>query len=71
MAKQQDKCNVCITFFFLLNGVDPGQLSWLHQKPSDPFTQLRTCIIDHNKNSNIQGRSPYVVSGFPYHKELL
>ena len=25
----------------------------------------------HNKNSNIQGRSPNVVSDFPYHKELL
>ena len=24
-----------------------------------------------NKNSNIQGRSPYVVSYFPYHKKLL
>ena len=33
-----------------------------------PITQLRTCIT---KLVHIQGRSPNVVSDFPYHKELL
>ena len=33
-----------------------------------PTTHLRTCII---KIVHIQGRSPNVVSDFPYHKELL
>ena len=33
-----------------------------------PITQLRTCAT---KIVHIQGRSPIVVSDFPYHKELL
>ena len=32
---------------------------------------IRQVTHMHNKDSNNQGRSPNVVSDFPYHKELL
>ena len=46
--------------------VDPDQLASSHW-PSSHYAV--TYVL--NKNSNIQGRSTYVISDFPYHKELL
>ena len=57
--------NTCWVPWMTFNTWPIGLVSKQH--PRDPANVMHV----RNKNSNIQGRSPHVVSDFSYHKELL